>query len=57
MLKKKSTRIFSPGLPNLCAQIRCAQNRYTAFQTDLKYPLFIYLSAKSCNNDGGISLH
>ena len=28
-----------PGLPDLGALIRCAQNRYTAVQTDLKYPL------------------
>ena len=27
------------NLPNLGAQIRCAQNRYIAVQTDLKYPL------------------
>ena len=43
MWKKKS--IFTkylftfPGLPNLGAKIRCAQNRYTAVQTDPKYPL------------------
>ena len=30
---------YFPGLPNLGAQIRCAQNQYTAFQTDLKHPL------------------
>ena len=29
---------FFPGLPNLGAQIRCAQDRYTAVKTDLKYP-------------------
>ena len=28
-------------LPNLGAQIRCAQNRYTALQTDVKYPLIL----------------
>ena len=49
MLKKKSIcmqylfllsqKAFFPGLPNLGAQIRCAHNRYTAVQTDLKYPL------------------
>ena len=48
MLKKKSiytkylyllSQFFSPDLPNLGAQIRCDQNRYTAVQTDLKYPL------------------
>ena len=33
---------FFPGLPNLGAQIRCAQNWYTAVQTDLKYPLDVY---------------
>ena len=47
MLKKKSIcmkylylfsqKKFSPGLPNLGAQIKCAQNRYTAVQTNLKY--------------------
>ena len=31
-------RSFFPGLPNLGSQIRCAQNRYTAVQIDLKYP-------------------
>ena len=43
MLKKKSTqniyvtftKLFSPGLLNLGAQIRCAWNQC---QTDLKYP-------------------
>ena len=47
MLKKKSKylcvfsqNIFSPGLPNLGAQIRCAQNRYTAAQIDLKYAFY-----------------
>ena len=30
---------YFPGLPNLGAQIGCAQNQYTAVQTDLKYPL------------------
>ena len=30
---------FSQGSRNLGAQIRCAQNRYTAVQMDLKYPL------------------
>ena len=34
-------RIFFPGLPNLGAQIRCAQNRYTTVQMDLKYYLEI----------------
>ena len=34
------TKSFFPGLPNLGAQIRCAQNWYSAVQTDLKYPLF-----------------
>ena len=29
------------GLPNLGTQIRCAQNRYTAGQTDLKYSCFV----------------
>ena len=33
------TQKFSPGLPNLWAQIRYAKNWYTAVQTDLKYPL------------------
>ena len=28
-----------PDLPYLGAQIRCAQNRYTAVQTELKYLL------------------
>ena len=32
--KKKKT-----GFPNLGAQIRFAQNLYTAIQKDLKYPL------------------
>ena len=32
-IHKKS---FFPGLPNLEAQIRCAQNWYTAVQMDLK---------------------
>ena len=31
--------IFTPCLPNLGDQIRCAQNRYAAVQTDIKYPL------------------
>ena len=30
---------FFSGLPNLGAKIRCAQNRYIAVQTELKYPL------------------
>ena len=30
---------FFPGLPNFRAQIRCAQNWYTAVQMDLKYRL------------------
>ena len=30
---------FFLGLPNLGAQIRCAQNHYTADQIELKYPL------------------
>ena len=34
-------KIFSPGLPNLGTQIRCAQSRYTAVQTDLKYPPWV----------------
>ena len=44
-------RIFFPGLPNLGAQIRCAQNRYTTVQMDLKYsltfthPEIIYLNS------------
>ena len=29
---------FFPGLPNLGAKIRCAQNRYTAVQTDPNTP-------------------
>ena len=33
------TKIFFPSLPNLGAQIRCAQNQYTPVQMDLKYPL------------------
>ena len=33
------TKIFFPVLLNLGAQIRCAWNRCTAVQTDLKYPL------------------
>ena len=33
------TSFFSPSLPNLAPQLRCAQNRYTAVQMDLKYPL------------------
>ena len=48
MLKKKvftqnicllSQKKFILGLPYLGAQIRCAQNRYTAVQTALKYSL------------------
>ena len=31
--------MFFPELPNLDTQIRCVQNRKTAFQTDRKYPL------------------
>ena len=34
-----SQKNFSLGLPNLGAQIICAQNWYTAVQMDLKYPL------------------
>ena len=30
--------MFFPELPNLNAQIRCAQNWNTVVQTDLKYP-------------------
>ena len=30
---------FSPSLPSFGSQIRCAQNWYTAVQTELKYPL------------------
>ena len=30
---------FLSGLPNLGAQISCAQSRYTTVQIDLKYPL------------------
>ena len=33
------TQKFFPGLANLGAQIRCAQNLYTALQMDLKYLL------------------
>ena len=33
------TKFFFPGLPNLDAQIRCAQNQYTPVQSDPKYPL------------------
>ena len=33
------TKFFFPVLLNLGAQIRCAWNRCTAVQTDLKYPL------------------
>ena len=33
------TKNIFPGLPNLGSHIRCAQNQYTAVQTDLKYPL------------------
>ena len=32
---------FFPDLPNLDAQIRCAQNWYTSVQTDLNHPLSI----------------
>ena len=32
-----SENFFFPGLPNLGTQIICAQNQYTAVQTDLKY--------------------
>ena len=48
MLKKKSIytkypclllQFFFPSLPNLGAQIRCAQSLYAAIQTDLQYPL------------------
>ena len=34
-----SRKMFFPGLHNLGAQIRCAQNWYITVQTDLKYPL------------------
>ena len=33
------TKTVFPDLTYLGAQIRCAQNRLTAVQTDLKYPL------------------
>ena len=33
-----SAKCFSV-LPNLRTQIRCVQNQYTGFQTDLKHPL------------------
>ena len=66
MLKKKyiymkylcllSQKKFSPGLTNLGAQIRCAQNRYIAAQTDLKYshllasPYIHILSNTGCHS-------
>ena len=36
------TKKFFPGSLNLGAKIRCAWNRYTAVQTDLKYPLVTF---------------
>ena len=46
MLKKVFTQIifvtfakkFFRHVPNLGSQIRCAQNRYTSVQIDVKYP-------------------
>ena len=49
-----------PGLPNLGTQIRGAQNRYTAVQIDLKYPLAtfkIIRIAVSCNLFHGWMAH
>ena len=37
-------KLFFPSLPNLGAQIRCAQNRYIAVQRDLKHPLICSMS-------------
>ena len=56
MLKKKGiyTKYLcllskkTPGLLNLGAQIRCAQNQYTAVKAGLKYPL-ITLGSKLIN--------
>ena len=50
MLKKKGiyTKYLcllskkTPGLFNLGAQIRCAQNQYTAVKVGLKYPLITF---------------
>ena len=36
-----------PGLPNLGAQIRYAQNQYTTVQMDLKYPLLASFCVRS----------
>ena len=36
-----SQKNFFPGLLNLCAQVRCALNWYTAVQTDLTYPHYV----------------
>ena len=33
--------MFFPGLPSLGAVIRCAQNRYSTVQIDLKYQLAV----------------
>ena len=41
---------FFPGLPNLGAQIRCAQNWYPAVQTHLKYPLAGHYLDLPCGN-------
>ena len=36
-ISKFTLKLFSPGLSNLAAQIRCAQNWYIAVQIDPKY--------------------
>ena len=50
MLKKKKnytkylcllSQKFFPRLTRLDVQIRCAQNRYTAVQADLQYPMML----------------
>ena len=39
MITHKKKKKKSPGLANFGTQVRSAQNRYAAVQTDLKYPL------------------
>ena len=67
LLKKKSIytkyfcllsqKFFPPDLPKLSAQIRCAQNWFTAVQVDLKYPmLFSYFCHLSSTNYFELSL-
>ena len=47
------TKIFFPGLPNLRTQIRYVQNRYTAVQANLKYPLHCHCQGRDSSRQLG----